>query len=369
MMNPKKYLHMHRNLAALFVPALLMLFSPVAWSSILPEGLTVAKQFAPGYGAPIGKILLLQGKIVIVHQGIESGFPAAKGKPLFKGDTIYTDRKSRIRFRMNDGSVMTLSSQTKLTINKSIYNPGKKRRTSFLSLALGKARFLVTRMLNFNKSSFKVKAGTFVAGVRGSDFIIVQTGDKTAVSTLEKTSLEVTRMDAPEMKPILMSSFQRTSGEPGGSLKLPWNLPPQEIATLKQDFSLPGDPGYSPETGGQPEDRTKAGKEKKENGGSETTASGTEKQEPAADETSAEPVTPPEDTVEPLPADGMPDTAEGFLIPADELESPDFGLPEFDPPAEPPELPPILEPENPVEEPPQVPEVDEELPGLPGLPQ
>ena len=353
----------------LWIPLCLLLHGPEACSSILPEGLTISRQFEPGYGAPVGKILLLQGSVVIVHQGIDAGFPAQKGKPLFKGDTIYTDRRSRIRFRMNDGSVMTLSSLTKLTINQSIYNPQKKRRTSFLSLALGKARFLVTKMFNFNKSSFKVKAGTFVAGVRGSDFIIDQTSDQTSVSTLEQTSLEVTRMDAPRMEPILLSSFQRTIGEPGGSLKPPQNLPPQEIATLRQEFSLPGDPGYSPESGGQPEDRTKPGEEKKGTDKTEAGKPAEEKQAPETEESSVESAAQPADTAAALPTDGITDTAEGFLISADELESPDFGLPEFDPPADPPELPPILEPENPVEEPPEVPEVDKMLPGLPGLPQ
>jgi hypothetical protein len=310
-----------------------------ASSSILPKNLTISKKFSPGYGAPVGKMILTQGKVFVVHQRIASGFHAKRGIPLYKGDTIFTEKRARARFKLNDGSIMTLSSLTKLTINKSIYRPQKKSRSSFLSLALGKARFLVTKMFKFRKSAFKVKSGTFVAGVRGSDFIITQTAEKTVVTALEKTTLEVMHMNAPEQKPILLSPFQRTSGVLGGRLQRPQNLPPQEIEILKKSFSLPGDPGSSSSGGDSKAD-------KKEKG-----------QLP----------------INGLPADLGPEDQEPLFDP----DNPIFDPPDPGPPPEPPELPipeiiitgpPVVPPEIPPPTELEPPPTELELPDLPGTP-
>ncbi len=322
-----------------------------ASESILPKGLTISEQFKHGYGAPVGTMILTQGKVVVVHQGIPSGFIANSKIPLFKGDTLYTDEKARARFKLNDGSIMTISSLTKLTINKSIYDPQKKQRTSFLSLALGKARFLVTKLVKFQKSTFSVKSGTFVAGVRGSDFIIAQTDEKTEITTLEKTSLEVVPMNDPELKPVLLSSFQHTSATQEGELQQPRDISSYEAELLKQEFQLPGDPEISSSDSNE----GKADKPGSKDGDKDKT-----------DSTTGSPM-PSRELQGLLPLDGL--TTEGFLIPMEELEKPDFMSPEFEPPLEPPELPPEWDPEKPVEDPPEKPELEEELPGLPGLPK
>ncbi|RJP83483.1 MAG: hypothetical protein C4522_00460 [Desulfobacteraceae bacterium] len=153
-------------------------------------------------------------------------------------------------------------------------------------MALGKARFLVTRMFEFQHTSFKVKSGTFVAGVRGSDFIIARTEETTSVTALEKTTLEVLRMDAPEMKPVLLSSFQRTVGSLDGGLQKPQNIPPQEIELLKQEFNLNIDPGSSSDSeagktdpsksnaAGKKEEDTKQSGENRDSGSGETSDTG-----------------------------------------------------------------------------------------------
>jgi hypothetical protein len=330
-----------------------------ASESILPKDLTMSEQFKNGYGAPVGKMILTQGKVIVVHQGILYGFQANSRIPLFKGDTLYTDEKARARFKLNDGSIMTISSLTKLTINKSIYDPQKKQRTSFLSLALGKARFLVTKLVNFQKSTFAVKSGTFVAGVRGSDFMMTQTDEKTEITTLEKTSLEVTNMNDSELQPVLLSSFQHTSADQESGLQQPQDISPHEADLLKQEFQLPGDdPGSSSDS-----NESKAGSKDGDKGKEED-----RKQEPKSDTDSATGNPIPSGELQGLLAlDGM--TTEGFLIPIVELEKPDFLSPEFEPPPEPPELPPEWDPEKPEENPPEKPELEEELPGLPGLPQ
>jgi len=222
-------------------------------SSVLPENISVSDRFEPGYGPSVGAMVIVEGRVFIVHENIKAAYPASKDQPLYKGDTIYTEQNSRARFKLNDGSIMTLSSSTTLAISKSIYDPDKKRRSSFLSLIIGKARFYVFRLFTSRETAFNVKAGTFVAGVRGSDFVIEKTLVKTEIITLDNTSLEILDMKEPDNVPTLLSSFQRTGAEKDGKLTKPVGLTPQEIENIRKEFFMPGDAEGKPSM-----DKTKA---------------------------------------------------------------------------------------------------------------
>ena len=229
----------------------------------LPEGLIMQKEFRPGLGAPVGKVQVVQGKVIIIHGKSIRGYWAKKGLPLYKGDTIVTQKKARISFKMNDKSIMTLSSNTKLVINESIYKPKKKRRSSFFGLALGKARFFVTKLLNFKRSEFKVKTRTAVCGVRGSDFIIVATEKLTEVTALADTELEVVSLAAPEAPPVIITDFERTGVELGQLPFEPEMVSHEEIEDLTKDLVVtPEEP--APEEGAEVQKDEEEGEEEGE---------------------------------------------------------------------------------------------------------
>jgi len=213
-----------------------IIFSP-AFSSVIPKDMKITDTFKLGFGRPVGEVKLSMGKVVIQHRGTPEGFLAEKGLPLYNGDTLFTGEKGKIRFKLNDGSIITLSSSTKLVINKSIYKPGQKRRSSFLKMIIGKARFFVTKMFKFREKAFKVKTSTFVAGVRGSDFIITAKEKTANLTALKDTAVEVTSFAAPE-KPVIVKDFQRTivpKGMPPGRVM---DIPMDEIKKLEKIFDL-----------------------------------------------------------------------------------------------------------------------------------
>ena len=204
---------------------------------VLPEGLVMKDEFQAGLGAPVGKVRIVQGKVIIIHANIMNGYWAKIDLPLYKGDTIVTQNKSRINLMMNDKSIITLSSNTKLVINKSIYNKKEKHRSSFLGLTLGKARFLVTKLLSFKRSEFRVKTVTAVCGVRGSEFIIVATDKLTEVTALEDTELSVMSLATPDEPPLIVTDFERTGVALGEPPYEPELVPLEEIEVLKKVFT------------------------------------------------------------------------------------------------------------------------------------
>ena len=214
--------------------------------AMLPDGLIIEDTFKPGYGSPVGKVRLVQGNVVIMHADILIGYQAKKDLPLYQGDIIVTNKKARIRFSLNDGSVLTLASETKLIINQSIYDPEKKSRFSFLKMSLGKARFWVTKLVDYKRSAFKVKTPTAVVGIRGSDFIIKATAVLTEVTAFEDTQLSIVSLVAPEVEPALLEDFERIMIEEGALPSEVEKVFPEEIEQLKKDFPLDGDE-YTPE--------------------------------------------------------------------------------------------------------------------------
>jgi hypothetical protein len=129
-------------------------------------GLVIEDEFKPGYGLPVGKVLLLQGEVIVMHADQLRGYWVIKGLPLYQGDTIVAMETGRVRFNLKDGSVLTLTSDTKMTITLSVYDTKKKIRSSFFNMVIGKVLFLARKLSDFKSSQYKVKTLTAVVGVR-----------------------------------------------------------------------------------------------------------------------------------------------------------------------------------------------------------
>ena len=223
------------TLFALLIPLFIV---NVSFGSMLPDGLVIEDVFQPGYGLSVGKVNLVQGKVVIMHKDHMRGYWAKKDLPLFKGDVIVTKEKGRIRIELNDKSVITLSSHTKLVITKSVYEPAQKTRSTFINMALGKARFLAKKLADFKRSQFKVKTPTAVVGIRGSEWVQEVTEDSTRVITFEDTILEVVSIAAPEVEPTILEDFEQTMVDVGELPTEVVKVSPEEIEQIKKDFTV-----------------------------------------------------------------------------------------------------------------------------------
>ncbi|MFC1820240.1 FecR domain-containing protein [Thermodesulfobacteriota bacterium] len=293
------------SIYTLFVIAVFFLVSSAfgAGSSssrqMLPDGLVIEESYTRGIGRSVGRVLLVQGRVVIMHADMLRGYWAKKDLPLFKGDIIVTQERGRIRLRLKDDSILTLASKTNLVVNESVYNKKKKSRFSFLKMSLGKARFFVKKLANLRRSDFKVKTPTAVVGVRGSDFIIESEPERTDVTTLEDTQLEVVSLAAPEAPPTKLDDFEKTTIEEGELPTDPEDVTPEEIEEDLKDLTVtsgPGEPEVKEEVVEKEEEKKEPAKEP-----------GAPPAEPAAEQEVAEPeveegavLVPEEELVEPV---------------------------------------------------------------------
>ncbi|MDX2448474.1 MAG: FecR family protein [Desulfobacterales bacterium] len=222
---------------------------PAPAATVLPQGLVMEDTYSPGRGRPVGIVQQVLGDVVIMHGDVLKGYRAERGMRLYKGDSVMTLAYGKVRFKLNDGSILSLASETKLKLTQSVYEKKKERRSSFLQMALGKARFFVVKMLDFKRSEFKVKTPTAVCGVRGSDFILEATESETIATALVDTELEYRGLAFLEGPPMILRDFQSSIARRGERASIPVKLTQDKIEEKKSPFI-----GVAPETGASEDD-------------------------------------------------------------------------------------------------------------------
>ena len=233
--------------AAFFLPAMIVAMVAAGISvdrasaetrSIIREK-SVSSDYLPGPGTPIGTIRNVYGKVFIMHEDMGMIYAAQENLALYAGDTLTTKQNGRITFVMKDDSLMTLAPNTTMVLTEAVFDPVAKRRTSLVNLIAGKARFFVKKFADFQHSTFNVRTKTSIAAVRGSEFIIEQVGDKTIITTMGQTVVEVTNTENPLMGSITVSSFQQLIVELGKLPGNPISISEQELRNILNDLGIP----------------------------------------------------------------------------------------------------------------------------------
>ncbi|QTA82219.1 FecR domain-containing protein [Desulfonema limicola] len=199
----------------------------------LIEGIKIEDNYKTSSQAKAGNIQEVTGRVIIIHADNDKiGYMAGAGFDIYEKDTIISQPGGHIRFKMNDGSILSAASDTKLVISRSIYEPQEKTRDYFLNMLIGKAHFLVKKISGY-KSRFEVKTKTAVVGVRGSEFII-ESQISTKVTTLENTILWVENFNFPDQG-IQVGSFMQTIIGEGMLPTIPEPVSSDEIKQITQD--------------------------------------------------------------------------------------------------------------------------------------
>ena len=145
-------------------------------------------------GQAAGQVKRVQGTVIFIPKGGYDAYYLDKSAPVavHDGDTLITAKNSRVTLLMLDKSKLTLTPQSKMVIDKSLYDPAANRRDTKLRLLLGRLRAVVSKITGDN--SYNIQTPTATAGVRGTDFALAVSPDMTALltgggdSTVELTS-------------------------------------------------------------------------------------------------------------------------------------------------------------------------------------
>ena len=134
-------------------------------------------------GMAVGQVQQVQGTVFFIPKGGYGAYHLHRSAPMpvHDGDTLITAKNSRVTLLMNDKSKLTLTPQSKMVIDKSLYDSAAGRRDTKLQLLIGRLRAVVAKITGDN--SYSIQTPTATAGVRGTDFALAVGPNMTAVLT------------------------------------------------------------------------------------------------------------------------------------------------------------------------------------------
>ncbi|MEI6306686.1 MAG: FecR domain-containing protein [Deltaproteobacteria bacterium] len=97
------------------------------------------------------------------------------GDTVSEGNWIKTGADGWVELTLNDKSKFTLSNNTEFEITSFLYNNKNKQREGTFTMTQGKLRASVVK-LGGKQSGMTVKSGTAVAGIKGTEFLMLSQG-------------------------------------------------------------------------------------------------------------------------------------------------------------------------------------------------
>jgi hypothetical protein len=125
-----------------------------------------------------GKITTVLPIVNVMHGPQQ--IAASTSQEVFWGDIINTGHLARARVALNDGSVLSVGSDSNLTIAK---HDAAEQQTN-LELNYGRVRASAVKLVK-PKANFQIRTPTGVAGVVGTDFAVETDNDTTRVVVYE----------------------------------------------------------------------------------------------------------------------------------------------------------------------------------------
>jgi hypothetical protein len=164
----------------------------------------------------IGSVLAVRGDVFL-----DSGAgrqPVAVNLRLHRSDTIFSDA-GKAKIALNDGTVVSIGENSRLVLADYERVPGNvKARFNLVSGAL---RVLAAKVSPGGK--FEIETETAIAAVRGTDWVIEATPERTSVALVRgKVAVSARGVQAPAV--VLSSPGQGTDVRPGSAPTpaVPW---------------------------------------------------------------------------------------------------------------------------------------------------
>lgn len=168
--------------------------------------------------ASVGSVNALSGTSYYRAKGAQKWNIASKGQALDTGDSVKTGADGRMMLKFSDGSSVSIGNSSELEITEFLLK--KKNRSAVFSLSTGKMRAAVSRFSG--TTDIKVKTPTSVAGVKGTEFMVMNQGSANVLFGKEN-SVEVSGDDS---KTVKLTPGKMTENTRGGSPIAPVTVEP-----------------------------------------------------------------------------------------------------------------------------------------------
>ena len=129
-------------------------------------------------GAPAGTVTFLAGEATRAAGGKSEKLEV--GKPVFQGDLLETQKRTRLEVKLADQSVLRLGPSSKAEVTAAAFGKTVEERNVSAKLVVGKVWANVAKAVG-GEQRFEVKTENAVAGVRGTTFRVDAANDRSVV--------------------------------------------------------------------------------------------------------------------------------------------------------------------------------------------
>ena len=122
------------------------------------------------FAQEVGTVAAIEGTAEIGRQEVWTA--AVIGAAVHQGDVLRTGSPGRLRVVFQDDSVLSLTEDSRVVVDESVFNPSTGKVHSLLGLLQGQVSALVSEYYHRSGATYEIKTPTAVAGVRGTEFSV-----------------------------------------------------------------------------------------------------------------------------------------------------------------------------------------------------
>lgn len=182
---------------------------------------------AQSFGQAQGLFTVAKGKVKVTK--MDGTFSYGKvGDKVSQSDSIETSANSSARIVMPDTNFIDISANSKILIEKYIYDPLKDDKQVSLKVDFGRMKATVKQKYDTEKNKFNVKTPGVVAGVRGTIFLTSYDRSTQASEVVTLKGLVAVDQLGPNgtiLKSVLVSQDQMIKAESSKVLGEPLPVP------------------------------------------------------------------------------------------------------------------------------------------------
>lgn len=182
---------------------------------------------APNAPPPAGSVTFLAGEATRAAGG--KAEKLAVGKPVFQGDLLETQKRTRLEVKLADGSVVRLGPSSRAEVQAAAFGKSVEDRKVSAKLLVGKVWANVAKAVG-GEQRFEVKTENAVAGVRGTTFRVDAATDKSVVVKVYSGTVAVASGPIPRPEHRGDAEPRPASGtSPGGKRERVQIAGPQQV--------------------------------------------------------------------------------------------------------------------------------------------
>jgi hypothetical protein len=135
----------------------------------------------------VGTVAAFDGSAQIGRR--DAWITATAGAAVQRGDELLTGQPGHMRIVFQDDTVLTIGDDSRVVVDKQVFDPSRGQTQSVLGLLQGKVSALVSEYYKRPGATYEIKTATAVAGVRGTEFVVTYDprDDRTEVAGLSGT--------------------------------------------------------------------------------------------------------------------------------------------------------------------------------------